>query len=331
MHTLSVTIIAKNEQVNLTRLLPALNFADEVVVVDTGSTDNTVEISRRHGAKVYNFSWCDDFSAARNFAISKATCDYVMWLDCDDDFDIRMQKSITEWKQIPIENCADTYFVKYVVSRKPKFWFFRERILRNDARCRFKGFIHEAITPFGQTRTLDGEISHLGSGDHSRRNLDIYNNAIVSGKRFSSRDRYYYARTLHDNGLYAEALRLFLRCVSDKMLYQFDRVESCCYCGRLLCAAGKYVAAKRVMMRSISILPPNPEVCCIVGDIYTQLNDLYRAHNWYLLATQTEFYGGFVKDFYKTYYPYLRLSDCYVAFGDNKAAQFYRQKAEIVQ
>lgn len=62
----------------------AQKFADEIVVVDTGSTDKTIEIARKYTDKIYNFKWCDDFSKARNFAFSKGTCDYLMWLDADD-------------------------------------------------------------------------------------------------------------------------------------------------------------------------------------------------------------------------------------------------------
>ncbi|MDE7305797.1 MAG: glycosyltransferase family 2 protein, partial [Clostridia bacterium] len=83
--SLSVCLIVKDEQEVLARCLScAKKFADEIVVVDTGSTDDTVKIAKSFTDKVFFFKWCDDFSAARNFAFEKAGCDLVMWLDADD-------------------------------------------------------------------------------------------------------------------------------------------------------------------------------------------------------------------------------------------------------
>ena len=85
MNTLSVCIIAKDEEKLLGRCLGSVaELADEIVVVDTGSTDDTVKIARAFTQHVYPFTWCDDFSKARNFAFSKATSDYILWLDADD-------------------------------------------------------------------------------------------------------------------------------------------------------------------------------------------------------------------------------------------------------
>lgn len=84
--TLSVCMIVKNEEENLPRVLSSIQgLADEIIVVDTGSMDRTVEIARNFGAKVYFFEWCDDFSAARNESLRHATCDYILWLDGDDE------------------------------------------------------------------------------------------------------------------------------------------------------------------------------------------------------------------------------------------------------
>ena len=83
--TVSLTMIAKNEQDHLPKCLESVRrLFDEIVVVDTGSTDRTKEIAREFGAKVFDFVWIDDFAAARNEALSHATCDYAFWLDADD-------------------------------------------------------------------------------------------------------------------------------------------------------------------------------------------------------------------------------------------------------
>ena len=85
--TLSVCLIVKDEEEVLERCLSCLTFADEIVVVDTGSRDDTRKIAARFTDKIYDFAWRDDFAAARNYAFSKATKDLVMWLDADDVID----------------------------------------------------------------------------------------------------------------------------------------------------------------------------------------------------------------------------------------------------
>ena len=85
MALLSVCIIAKNEEEHLSACLDALKPYDvEIVIVDTGSTDRTKEIAARYTDKIYDFAWCDDFSAARNFSIEKAETDRILVLDCDE-------------------------------------------------------------------------------------------------------------------------------------------------------------------------------------------------------------------------------------------------------
>ena len=84
-HALSVCIIARNEEGVLGRCLDSVRgIADEIVVVDTGSTDQTVKLAESHGARIGHFDWCDDFAAARNASLELATGDWILWLDADD-------------------------------------------------------------------------------------------------------------------------------------------------------------------------------------------------------------------------------------------------------
>lgn len=83
--TVSLCMVVRNEEKNLARALRfAREIADEMIVVDTGSTDRSAEIAGQAGARVYPFPWDNDFSAARNFAIEKASCDYILMLDGDE-------------------------------------------------------------------------------------------------------------------------------------------------------------------------------------------------------------------------------------------------------
>ncbi len=85
MPTISLCMIVKNEEANLACCLDSVaDLVDEIIIVDTGSTDRTVEIASRYTEKVYSYSWRDDFSDARNESFSRAAMDYCMWMDADD-------------------------------------------------------------------------------------------------------------------------------------------------------------------------------------------------------------------------------------------------------
>ena len=86
--SVALCVIARNEEQFIAKCLDSARpFVDEIVVVDTGSTDSTREIARAHGARVEAFTWCDDFAAARNFAIEAATADWILMLDADEELD----------------------------------------------------------------------------------------------------------------------------------------------------------------------------------------------------------------------------------------------------
>lgn len=85
MIPISVCIIAKNEEKNIEKCLaPLMPYNFEIIVIDTGSTDRTKEIAHKYTNLVYDFEWVNDFSAARNFSLKKASHNYVLILDCDE-------------------------------------------------------------------------------------------------------------------------------------------------------------------------------------------------------------------------------------------------------
>lgn len=97
---LSVCIITKNEEQNIRRCLECLKSTGfEIVVADTGSTDNTKKIAAQYTDKAYDFPWCDDFGAAKNFAIEKASEPYVMVIDSDEFLETIDIPVLTEFLQ----------------------------------------------------------------------------------------------------------------------------------------------------------------------------------------------------------------------------------------
>ena len=328
MKTLSVTLIVKNEENNLARLLPQLTFADEVIIVDTGSTDGTVAVAEKFTQKVYGFLWCGDFSKARNYAIAKATCDYIMWLDADDIVPLETQKFIMGWKKT--QECADFYYMKYVMNTQIPFWFWRERIIKRTPKCRFKGFIHEAIIPFGTVRYLDCKVCHRPSESHEHRNLAIYRNAISAGRRFSLRDKFYYGKTLVECGLINEALPILKKFVSNKRSYSADRVEGYKLLSRLAMNGGDVDLARRYLIRSLAITPPSSEVCCLLANTYYAERNYLSASQWYNLALVCNNQSGFVNEYYAKFLPNLQLSVCYWQLGDRERARRCHEIAKSI-
>ena len=202
MHTLSVCMIVKNEEEVLSRCLAsAVQFADEVVVVDTGSVDKTKEIARQYTEKVYDFAWQDDFAQARNFAFSKGTCDYLMWLDADDVVTPENIERIRELKRT-MDGAVDLVMMQYRVAfdaaGQPTFAYERERIVKRGAGFVWEGAVHEVIAPAGRILHSDIAIEHRKEkpGDLDR-NLRIYQAMVDRGEALEPRAQYYYARELY--------------------------------------------------------------------------------------------------------------------------------------
>lgn len=104
MTPISICIIAKNEEKNMDAFLSSIkehmgNYPHEIVLVDTGSTDRTVEIARKYTDKIFSFTWIGDFAAARNFSLSCAQNDWVLVLDCDEYVDALSPDGFAEMMQ----------------------------------------------------------------------------------------------------------------------------------------------------------------------------------------------------------------------------------------
>ncbi|MCH5156735.1 MAG: glycosyltransferase family 2 protein [Clostridiales bacterium] len=326
MKSLSVTLIVKNEQDNLARLLPMLSFADEIVVVDTGSTDKTVEVAQCFTDNIYYYTWCDDFSKARNFAISKATCQYIMWLDADDILSPITQKALHGWK-ISSEN-ADIYYMRYSMQGEFPFWFWRERIIRRCNKCRFKGFIHESISPFGDIRYLDCEVIHMPTETHEQRNLQIYEQAIKEGKRFTLRDKFYYARTLVECNQVGLALPILRKFACNPHAYVIDRVDAYKMLANAALSVQDVNTALRYLSASVKLLPPSGEICCLFGQCYMERQLYHHAVEWYRFALYSQCKTGFVNEYYVTFLPNVQLSVCLWRLGDRQGAKRYHDAAK---
>lgn len=203
---ISACYIVKNEAENLAKSIKSLkNQVNEIVVVDTGSTDNTIVVARKLGARVYSFPWQDDFSKARNFALSKAKGDWLILLDADEYFTDKtagnIRQVIRQAKQI---DGLLVQLVNFDVDKaEVQNYFNALRIVRKQIGLHYEGLIHEELKLSGdnsmklaQVPANMLEIYHTGyatgvSQKKIKRNLQMLQQAVAKGQSEESLARYF--------------------------------------------------------------------------------------------------------------------------------------------
>ncbi|NOZ74702.1 MAG: glycosyltransferase [FCB group bacterium] len=147
--TLSVCIIARNEADVLRECLDSIQpVADQIIVLDTGSTDNTIAIAEKSGAEVHATAWKNDFSVARNESIQYAKGDWILWIDADEQL---TSESIPKVKKCLVGVSCPTAYLVTIRSLKPDGHSYTlsdaHRLFSNHFGIRFSGRIHEQIAP----------------------------------------------------------------------------------------------------------------------------------------------------------------------------------------
>lgn len=334
MVTISLCMIVKDEAAVLGRCLDSVKDAvDEIIVVDTGSSDRTKKIAETYTDKVFDFPWQDDFAAVRNFSFSKASKDYCMWLDADDVMDPDQRELLLLWRE-GADGSADAVMMRYVTAEdkegKPEFSYYRERLLKRERGFVWEGRVHEAIAVWGKVEYLDAAVAHrkqkLGDSD---RNLRIYEKMLAEGEVFGPREVFYFARELYYHKRYGEAVENFEKFLGFPRAFVENQVEACrmaAYCCYLL---GEERRALDFLLQGLSYRVPGGEICCDLGKHYIDRQQWEQAAFWYeaaLHAPKKEEAGGFVLEECYGYLPCVQLSVCYYWLGDReKAAEFHQE------
>lgn len=156
-------MIVKNEEALLSTCLESVkDQVDEIIIVDTGSTDRTVEIATNYNAKIYHHEWENSFSKARNYSLEYATCDWILILDADEELDAEDAPGL---KTIIRESGADLIYLQ-VLDKTPEGKIVSilnsERLFKNHHGIRYDGIVHNALKFNCSTETSAIKIFHYG-------------------------------------------------------------------------------------------------------------------------------------------------------------------------
>ena len=166
MPAVTATIITLNEEDRIAETIASLSCCDEVVVVDSGSTDRTREIARSRGARVIEHAW-QGYSKQKNFAAEQARNDWILSIDADERLSIELADQIVQWKK-PLPEGERAYSMPRRVFYLAAWishsgWYPDRKIRLYDRRfCRWQGdFVHESLSVNGEIGIFKGDILHF--------------------------------------------------------------------------------------------------------------------------------------------------------------------------
>jgi glycosyltransferase involved in cell wall biosynthesis len=333
--TISLCIIVKNEENTIGHCLESVkDICDEIVIVDTGSTDRTKEIVKKYTDRIFDFTWIDDFAAARNFAFSQATMDYSLWLDADDILATPDREKLFELKKNfdPLVDAVSMlYHYAFDQFGKVSFSFRRNRLVKRDKNFRWIGAVHEYLAVSGNVLSSDICVTHKRmEGHNSDRNLKIFERRKEKGEPFSPRDLYYYGNELLDHQLHSRAIEEYQEFLQTGQGWVEDNISACGKLADCFQELGEKEKQLEYIYKSFEYASPRAEFCCRLGFYFLNAKRYEQGIFWYKLATQLEKPVdnlGFMTEACWTWLPHLQLCVCYDRLGKHELAYEHNEIA----
>jgi glycosyltransferase involved in cell wall biosynthesis len=328
-------MIVKNEEMVIGRCLNSVKgIVDEIIIIDTGSTDSTKEIAKGFTDNVFDFEWINDFSAARNYSYSKATMDYILILDADDVILEEDRKKFKNLKQ-NFNEAVDIVMMKYNVGFDAKgnvtYSCFRERLSRRSGNYKWFEPVHECLQLSGNIINVDIAITHKKMvAPVPGRNLAIFEKTVSQGKELSPRGLYYFARELKDNGRNNEAIEYFNKFLDTEKGWVEDNIRACSDLSRCYSLITDSKNTLKALLRSFEYDNPRAELCCQIGYYYKARWNYSQALFWFELATnlkKPENGWGFIDHDSYGFVPCIELAVCYDKLGNIEEAIKYNNMA----
>ena len=333
MITVSLCMIVKNEEKILARCLDSIaELMDEIIIVDTGSLDATKAIAANYTDKIYDFAWIGDFAAARNFAFSKASMEYIYSADADEVLDEDNRAAFLQLKEtlLPEIDIVQMYYANQL-SHGTIYNFDRElrpKLFKRLRTFQWQGAIHEQIGLEPVIYDSDIEICHMPENNHKDRDLAAFVRMTGDGYRLDRRLHNIYAKELFISGEdkdFRAAREFFRQSCQDVERGEDEIREAACVAARAARICGDTEDFFKYAMKVVAC-DGCSEICCELGEYFLQRQDIDEAIIWFYNAVyETESIlnirsGGDTA--------LMSLAECYRAAGNEEQAAEYERLAK---
>lgn len=288
--TISVCMIVKNEEKNLAACLDCLHgIADEIIIVDTGSVDKTKEIASQYTDKIYDFVWIDDFSAARNFAFSKAAMDYIYSADADERLDKENQEKFLQLKKalLPEIEIVQMYYCNQLEHNTIYSYDkeYRPKLYKRVRRFVWQEKVHEAVALEPVVFDSDIEIIHKPHDNHGSRDLKLFADMVENGEVISKRLREIYAKELYITGKESdfERAEVFFKACVESAHEEEELMQAACVLARYYRLKGNDAEFMKYALK-VTALNSCSEMCYELGEYFYERKDFAEAAMWYYNA-----------------------------------------------
>ncbi|MCR4674261.1 MAG: glycosyltransferase family 2 protein [Lachnospiraceae bacterium] len=331
MVTVSLCMIVKNEEKVLDRCLSSMaDLMDEIIIVDTGSTDRTKEVAKKYTDKIYDFPWVDDFSLARNFAFKHAVCDYIYSADADEILDEENRRRFLNLKSVLMSEVeiVQMWYVEKgtqtVLNAKKEY---RPKLFKRLRTFQWIDPIHETVRTEPVVFDSDIEIFHMPEGNHSKRDFRIFELSYDTEGKLSKRLYEMYARELYKWGTVedlSKGEKIFKSVMNQETLDNEMFLDFCTVIARAERLLGNTTNFMKYAMKVVSVTP-NSEICKELGDFYFTKEDYSEAALWYYNAIHETESSLDINSQGKA--TMVSLSDCYEKLGQGELSAHYLTEA----